>query len=60
MARPYKIELVEIATGAVERTFEYQSEHLMLKAERGLLRQIDTERYFTRFVPPDRVSAQEE
>lgn len=45
----FAIELIEIDTGKVERVFEYQSESSMLRAERGLLRQIDTDRYFTRF-----------
>lgn len=44
------IEIVEAATGKVERRLgPYASEHLRDRADAGLTRQLDHERFYTRF-----------
>lgn len=51
-SRVWKLEIVELATDAVVRSMEYASEHLADKAERGALRNLNTEKFYTRTVAP--------
>lgn len=43
----WKIEIIETDTGTVVRTLEYKTERSAETAERGLLRQINTDKYHT-------------
>lgn len=51
-SRVWKVEIVETETDAVVRSMSYASEHLADKAERGALRNLNTEKFYTRTVAP--------
>jgi hypothetical protein len=44
----YVVEIVEINTGEVYRRFEESSQHLADKTERGILHNLNFDKYFTR------------
>jgi hypothetical protein len=52
----FKVEIVEIATGKIEKSMEVQSERSAEQVERGVMINMNFDKYFTRIVRPEEQS----